>query len=59
MDALRRAWVQSSQIAAVAVDAIDEEAVRFYRHLDFIPFPESPTRLFLPMKTIAALFRGI
>jgi len=61
MDALRRAWVQSSQIAAVAVvvDAIDEEAVRFYRHFDFIPFPESPTRLFLPMKTIAGLFRGI
>ncbi len=61
MDALRRAWVQSSQIAAVAVvvDAVDEEAVRFYKHFDFIPFSERPTRLFLPMKTIAALFRGI
>lgn len=59
MDALRRAWVQSSQIAAVAVvvDAIDEQAVRFYRHFDFIPLPERANRLFLPMKTIAALFR--
>ena len=59
MDALRRAWVESSQIAAVAVvvDAIDKQAVRFYKRFDFIPFPERPNRLFLPMKTIAALFR--
>jgi GNAT superfamily N-acetyltransferase len=60
MDALRRAYVQSSQIAAVAVivDAIDEQAVRFYRHFDFIPFPDRRDRLFLPMKTIATLLRG-
>lgn len=59
MDALHRAWAQSSQIAAVAivVHAIDGQAVRFYKHLDFIPFPERPNRLFLPIKTIAALFR--
>ena len=59
MDALHRTWVQSSQIAAVAVivDAIDEQAVRFYKHFDFIPFSQQSNRLFLPMKTIAALFR--
>jgi len=59
MDALRRAWVESSQIAAVAVvvDAIDKQAVLFYKRFDFISFPERPYRLFLPMKTIAALFR--
>ena len=60
MDALHRAHAQTSQIASVAVvvDAIDEQAARFYRHFDFIPFPERPDRLFLPTKTIAALFRG-
>ena len=59
MDALRRAWVESSQIAAVAVvvDAIDKQAVLFYKYFDFIPFPDRSERLFLPMKTIAALFR--
>ena len=58
IDALRRAYFQSSQIAAVAVvvDAIDEKAWRFYRHFGFIPLPDRPDRLFLPMKTIAALF---
>lgn len=58
IDALRRAYAQSSQIAAAAVvvDAIDEPATKFYRHFDFIPFPDRPNRLFLPMKTIAALF---
>ena len=60
IDALRRAYVQSSQIAAVAVvvDAIDEQAARFYRHFNFIPLPDRPDRLFLPIKTIATLFRG-
>ena len=58
VDALLRAYTQSSQIAAAAVvvDAIDEHAVRFYRHFGFTPFPDAPTRLFLPMKTVAELF---
>lgn len=59
MDALRRSLVQSSQIAAVAVvvDAIDEPAMRFYKHFNFFPLPDRPNRLFLPMKTIADLFQ--
>jgi GNAT superfamily N-acetyltransferase len=58
MDALRRVNEQSSQITTVAVivDAIDRQAAQFYKHFDFLPLPERPTRLFLPMKTIAALF---
>jgi GNAT superfamily N-acetyltransferase len=58
MDALHRSLTQSSQIAAVAVvvDAIDADAVRFYRHFNFLPFADRPNRLFLPMRTIAALF---
>ena len=60
MDALHRSLAQSSQIgaAAVVVDAIDEQAVRFYRHFHFVPFPDIPDRLFMPMKTIADLFPG-
>ena len=58
IDALKRALKQSSQIAAAAVvvDAIDEKASSFYRHFDFMDFPDKPRWLFLPMKTIANLF---
>ena len=58
MDALRRVYEQSSQIVTVAVivDAVDRQAVQFYKHFDFVPLPDRPTRLFLPMKTITALF---
>lgn len=58
IDALKRTLKQSSQIAAAAVvvDAIDENAAAFYRHFEFIDFPDKPGRLFLPMKTIASLF---
>ena len=58
MDALTRSLAQSAEIAAAAVvvDAIDEDAWRFYSHFDFSPFPERRDRLFLPMKAVAALF---
>lgn len=57
-NALERALTQSSQIAAAAVvvDAIDEKAAEFYRHFDFLDFPDKPGRLFLTMKTIADIF---
>jgi GNAT superfamily N-acetyltransferase len=60
MDALHRSWIQSTKVAATAivVDALDENAVRFYRRFDFIALPATPRRLFLPMKTVAALFRS-
>jgi ribosomal protein S18 acetylase RimI-like enzyme len=59
LDALHRAWQQSKQVAsaAVVVDAKDDAASRFYRHLNFIELPDTPSRLFLPMQTIAKLFR--
>lgn len=59
MDALRRAWAQSAEIAAAAVvvDAIDADAAKFYRHFGFLTFHSVAGRLFLPMKTVAALFR--
>jgi GNAT superfamily N-acetyltransferase len=60
MDALSKALAQSEQIAATAVivDALDEEAWRFYHHFNFTPFPERRDRLFLPMSAIAVLFAG-
>ncbi len=57
LDALHRAYRGSKEIAstAVIVGALDE-AHAFYLHFDFAEFPESPNRLFLPMREIAALF---
>lgn len=59
LDALYRCWQQSKQVAsaAVIVDAKDETAKRFYEHFEFMPLPDTPRRLFLPMKTIENLFR--
>jgi len=58
LDALYRSLQQSKQIAsyAVIVDAKDEAARSFYEHFQFIPLPDTPDRLFLPMKTIEKLF---
>ena len=58
MDALRRSLEAASQIAAMAVivDAKDESAEAFYRHFYFIPLQARPSRLFLPMASIAKLY---
>jgi predicted GNAT family N-acyltransferase len=59
LDALNRALHGSRQVAswAVVIDA-KAGARSFYLKHDFIPLPDSPDRLFLPMKTIEALFAG-
>jgi len=59
LDALNRALHGSRQVAswAVVVDA-KAGAREFYLKHDFIPLPDSPDRLFLPMMTIEALFAG-
>lgn len=51
-DALNRA--ARSEIAAYAmlVNAKDESAAAFYRHHGFIPLPDSPLTLFLPLATV-------
>jgi len=58
MDALHRSLGAAAEIAAMAmiVDAKDAEAKAFYEHFGFIPLQYQPARLFLPMKTVAALF---
>jgi len=55
-EALRKAYESASVVGSsmVVVDAIDENAVRFYTAHGFIPLPES-MRLILPMRTIASL----
>lgn len=48
-----------SEIAsfAVIVDAKDESARRFYARESFLSFGDQPLKLFLPMSSIAALFK--
>ncbi len=59
VDALKRALDHSAEIAswAVVVDAKNEVAERFYSKHGFISLPSAPQRFFLPMPTIAKLFR--
>lgn len=56
-DALQRI-VQASQVMAVfavIVDALNDRAAKFYRQFGFIPMPNQPLKLFLPMDSVAAL----
>jgi ribosomal protein S18 acetylase RimI-like enzyme len=45
----------TTQVAslAVVVEAINENAVRFYQKYGFRQFKEYPLKLYLPMKSIA------
>jgi hypothetical protein len=58
MDALHRCLDAAVEIAAMAVivDAKDAAAVAFYARYGFLPLQQQPSRLFLPMKTVADLF---
>lgn len=57
IDALKRAHAASEYIGsmAVIVDPLDDDAHRFYEKYGFIQLPDSG-KMFLPMKTVAALF---
>ena len=58
MNALRRAFVTSREVASVAVivDAKDDAGVMFYQKYEFSPFADQARKLFLPMRTIERLF---
>jgi predicted GNAT family N-acyltransferase len=58
LDALYGCFQHSKQVAsaAVVVDAKYDAAKRFYEHFGFLSLPETPNRLFLPIKTIERLF---
>jgi GNAT superfamily N-acetyltransferase len=53
-EALRKAVAAGEAVAArlVVVDAIDDDAVRFYERFGFITAPEHPRRLYRRMKDI-------
>ncbi len=57
--ALRNALTASETVGAFAVDvwAIDDEARAFYEKYGFVPLEDNPSHLYLPMKTVEAMFR--
>jgi N-acetylglutamate synthase-like GNAT family acetyltransferase len=58
VDSLKRLVTVSKNLGIVAyfVDAKDDNAASFYQRLGFIPLPDSPYELFLPLPTIEAAF---
>ena len=54
-NALSTAHADQIAAMAVVVDAKDESAAAFYRHYGFIPLQTQPSRLFVPMRSIAQL----
>ena len=59
MDALYRAFHASRTVASWAMVVDAKDGIReFYLKYQFVAFPGSPNRLFLPMKTIEQMFEG-
>jgi GNAT superfamily N-acetyltransferase len=56
-DALQRIARASQVMAvyAVVVDALNERAAQFYRQFGFIPLPNQPLKLFLPLDSVTSL----
>jgi len=54
MDAARRASGADPAVFALVVDAKDDAAAAFYRHLGFLPFASRPMSLYLPVATALA-----
>ncbi|MES9880846.1 MAG: GNAT family N-acetyltransferase [Sedimenticola sp.] len=54
MDALKRTLAVSSEIAiyAMVVDAIDDQAARFYQQYGFAQLTSEDRRLFLPLRSV-------
>lgn len=57
MDAARRASTSDQAVFALIVDAKDDQAVAFYRHLGFRPFNSRPMSLFMPIATLLVALR--
>ena len=41
------------------VDAKDDQAKAYYERFGFVPLPETPLQLFLPLQTIKAVLQGL
>jgi hypothetical protein len=59
MDAFTRCFQQRAQIGAIAlvVHALDDTARQFCEHFGFLALEDHPLHLYLPMESIAQLFR--
>ncbi len=53
-DCFARCLLLSDQIGihSLAVDAIDDEAAKFYEHFGFVRFAQQPNKLFIPISVI-------
>ena len=60
LHALCNALTVSETLGAFAVDAwaVDDEARGFYEKYGFAPLEDNPSHLYLPMKTVEAMFRS-
>lgn len=60
VDAFLRVVGAGREVAAYAVivEAADERAHAFYEHVGFLPLPDNPRILYLPIETIANLLTG-
>ncbi|MCI0639904.1 MAG: GNAT family N-acetyltransferase [Gemmataceae bacterium] len=58
IDALKRSGELSKSLGvhAVEVEAIDDEAVRFYQRFGFVALKDSPLHLFLPLSVVDSAF---
>ncbi|GAA3102585.1 hypothetical protein GCM10010520_54660 [Rhizobium viscosum] len=56
-DALYRSLRSEIASFAVIVDAKDDGARQFYERESFLPLPQQPMKLFLPMASIEELFQ--
>ncbi|MEQ8972106.1 MAG: GNAT family N-acetyltransferase [Coleofasciculus sp. C1-SOL-03] len=61
IDALHKSLESTAQVASLAVvaEALDEKALGFYIKYGFQPFSQEPMKLYLPMKSIEALCKGM
>lgn len=58
IDAFRRIVEVSNNVGVtlIMVDAKDDQAASFYQHYGFVPLPDAPLRLVLPVATARQLF---
>jgi len=56
LDALNKAYQAEIAAFAVLVEAKNDQAIKFYKSYGFIQFIDNPSKLFLPMNTIAKIF---
>ena len=54
-DALSRSFMSDIATYAMLVDAKDDKVAAFYLHHGFIPLPDSPLSLFLPLATASSI----